>query len=107
LIDSFGNTVIPLQYDEIFPFYGNLLVQKNKKWGIIDYEQTVVVPLKYDNYKIDAYARSTNQENHVTIFFLANKNDKNEYTYDALFLTKGNKLIPLDHYDELYSGSIG
>jgi len=37
LIDSLGNVVIPLEYNAILPFYNNLMVQKENKWGIIDY----------------------------------------------------------------------
>lgn len=105
LIDSFGNVRIPLEYDEILPIYGNLLVQKGKKWGIISYEQKVLVPLVYDNYKVDLYAREVYPGKGGSVFFLTlkKKDDyRTEYSYDALFLTAEDKLISLDHYDEVY-----
>ena len=105
LIDSLGNVVIPIEYDEIFPLYENLLVQKNKKWGIINYKQTELVPLTYDNYIIDHYARSVYPEKNGNVFFFTFKkyeNYRTEYSYNALFLTAENKLITLNNYDEIY-----
>jgi len=105
LIDSLGNIKIPIEYDEIIPWYNNLLVQKNEKWGILNYEQKAIVSLKYDNKKFDGYSGSVSPDKMRNIFFLSLKREEDYekyYTYDAVFISSKNELIPLNNYDEIY-----
>jgi hypothetical protein len=104
LIDSLGNIVIPIQYDKILPLYENLLVLK-EKWGVIDYNQTELVPLQFDSYEVDHYARSVYPEKNGNVFFLITEKlegYKTEFTYNAVFFTAENKLKTLNNYDKIY-----
>jgi hypothetical protein len=104
LIDSVGNIVIPIQYNEILPLYENLLVQK-EKWGVIDYNQTELVPLQFDSYEVDHYARSVYPPKNGNVFFLTTEKlegYKTEFTYSAVFFTAQNKFKILDNYDKIY-----
>ncbi|MDD2984704.1 MAG: WG repeat-containing protein [Crocinitomicaceae bacterium] len=104
LIDSLGNIVIPIQYNTILPLYENLLVQK-EKWGVIDYNQTELVPLQFDSYEVDHYARSVYPPKNGNVFFLTTKKlqgYKTEFTYNAVFFTAQNQLKTLNNYDKIY-----
>lgn len=105
LIDSLGNIVIPIQYDEIQPFYKNLLVHKNNKCGIINYKHIALVPLVYDSYTIDYDDFPLNPKKSRNVFFLTFKKRKNyrpKPIYNTVFLTEENKLIPLNNYNEIH-----
>lgn len=105
LIDSLGNLVIPMEYSNIIPHHDNLLVQKEGKWGMIDYKNKELVPLSYDNYEFDSYYQTINPQKMDNVFFLTSKDSENynkEYIFNAVFLTQDNKLIKLNNYDELY-----
>jgi len=104
LIDSLGNILIPIQYNKILPLYENLLVLK-EKWGVIDYNQTELVPLQFDSCKVDHYARSVYPQKNGNVFFLITeklKGYKTEFTFNAVFLTAENKLKTLNNYDKIY-----
>lgn len=104
LIDSLGNIVIPIQYNQIIPLYENLLVAK-EKWGVIDYNQTELVPLQFDSYEIDHYANSVYPEKNGNVFFLMTKKLEGPITelmYSAVFFTAENKLKTLNNYDKIY-----
>jgi len=104
LIDSLGNVVIPIEYNAILPYNNNLLVQKDNKWGIINYKNKVLVAISYDSYEFDNYDESTEPHKMVNVFFLTLKSTKNynpEYSYNAVFLAQDNKLILLNDYDKL------
>lgn len=58
LIDSLGNIRIPMLYEAILPLQGELLVKKKGRWGIIDKNEQVRVPLEYD----EAQGYSTNKD---------------------------------------------
>jgi hypothetical protein len=105
LIDSLGNVTIPLEYNSIIPYYNNLLVQKEDKCGIINYENKVLVSLSYDNYEFDHYNQSTDPQKMANVFFRSTKDyamNKPNYTYNAVFIARENKLTLLNYYDELY-----
>jgi hypothetical protein len=105
LIDSLGNVVIPIEYNAIFPYYNNLLVQHKSKWGIINYENKVLVALSYDSYDFDRYHQSVNPKKIPNVFFLSSKDHESynrNYSYNAVFLAQHNKLIMLSDYDELH-----
>lgn len=105
LIDSLGNVVIPVEYSAILPLYNNLLVQKENKWGIINYRNKVLVSLSYDSYDFDNYHQSIDPQKMVNVFFLTLKDTENynlNYSYNALFLAQDNKLIMLNNYDKLH-----
>ena len=104
LIDSLGNVVIPIEYNAILPCKNNLLVQKENKWGIINYDNKVLVPLAYDSYEFDSDDYSGEPQEMVNVFFLTLKSTENynpEYSYNAIFLSQDNKLIILNNYDKL------
>jgi hypothetical protein len=104
LIDSLGNVVIPIQYGDILPLYDNLLVRK-EKWGVIDYNETELVPLKFDSYEVDHYAHSVYPPKNGNVFFLSTEKLEGvntKLTYDAVFLTAENKLKLLNNYDKIY-----
>lgn len=108
LIDSLGKQKIPLEYNVIVPYYNYLLVQKDNKWGMIDYTNKVLVALEYDSYDFDNYYRTIDPEKMANVFFLNFKETINynpKYSYGALYLAKENKLIMLDNYDELFHGN--
>ncbi len=73
LIDSFGNVRIPMQYENILPLQGDLLAKKNGRWGIIDKNEQVLVPLEYDEGRGYAYAKDI-------VFY---RNGKPVTTYDT------------------------
>lgn len=104
LIDSFGNVVIPIEYNAIVPCNNNLLVQKENKWGIINYENKVLVALTYDSYEFDHDQQAIAPQEKVNVFFLTQKSTNNynqEYYYNAIFLSQNNKLIILNNYEKL------
>lgn len=104
LIDSLGNLVIPMEYNAIFPLNNTLMVQKDNKWGMINYENKILVALSYDSYTIDSYHQSIEPQKMVNVFFLTLNGSKNynpSYSFDALFSAKDNKLILLNNYDNL------
>ncbi len=105
LIDSLGNVIIPIEYNAISPYYGNLLVQKGNKCGIINYENKVLVALSYDNYEFDNHHQSIDPKKMANVFFRTAKDTENNnpnYTFNAVFLAQENKLTLLNNYDELY-----
>lgn len=104
LIDSLGNEVIPIEFNEIYPFYENLLVRKDQKWGIINYKNEVVVPLSYENYEIDRRSNTDNPETLSNVLFRTSKessNERIEYQFSAVYFTEKNQLISLNNYDEV------
>ena len=104
LIDSLGNVVIPMEYNAIFPLNNTLMVQKDTKWGMINYENKILVALSYDSYELNRNHQSIESQKIVDVFFLTLKDTKNynpSYSFDALFSAKDNKLIPLNKYDNL------
>lgn len=47
-----GEVVIPLEYDEIYGWFGEdgcSMVEKDGKWGAIDKKGNIVVPIEYDD----------------------------------------------------------
>ena len=104
LIDSLGNIVVPVIYDAILPYYDNLLVQKDTKWGIITFDNKIVISPNYDSYEFDYYNQSNNRDERLNLFFLTSIGTdvyNPKYRFDALFLSKTNKLITLNTYDEV------
>ena len=104
LIDSLGKVVIPIEYNDILPFNNNLLVQKENKWGMINYENKVLVALSYDSYEFESSQQSISPQSMINVFFLTVKSTINynpEYSYNAIFLAQDNKLIILNDYDKL------
>ncbi len=104
LIDSLGNLVIPMEYNAIFPLNNTLMVQKDNKWGMINYENKILVTLSYDSYTLDRYHQSLEPQKIVNVFFLTLNGTKNynpSYSFDALFSAKDNELILLNNYDNL------
>lgn len=104
LIDSLGKVVIPIEYNDILPFNNNLLVQKENKWGMINYENKVLVALSYDSYEFNSDHQSVAPQSMINVFFLTLKSTVNynpEYSYNAIFLSQDNKLIILNDYDKL------
>ncbi|MBN2730717.1 MAG: WG repeat-containing protein [Bacteroidales bacterium] len=51
LIDSLGNIHIPMIYENMIPVGNCMLVQKDGKYGLIDYDQKEIVKIKYDSFK--------------------------------------------------------
>jgi hypothetical protein len=104
LIDTLGREVIPLEYQEIMPYYDLLLVKKEHKWGLITYENKVVVALHYDWYAFDRFKEGQEQPKKTNLFFLSIKEttvDRSEFVYEAIYIGKDNKLIPLHQYDKV------
>jgi WG containing repeat len=105
LIDSIGNIIIPVEYNDILPCYNNLLVQKENKWGVINYENKVLVALSYDRYEYDNYYQLTDPQKMANVFFLTAKDSTNydpNYIFNAVFLSQDNKLLMLNNYNELH-----
>lgn len=49
-IDKAGNTVIPFEYDWLWPYYFGLCAfQKDGKWGFLDKQGNVALPAQYEN----------------------------------------------------------
>ncbi len=51
LIDSLGDIQFPVEYDNIFPLGDNLLVTKDGKCGVMNYQQEELIKVKYDSFK--------------------------------------------------------
>ncbi len=92
LIDTLGNIKVPIKYQEILPLKENLIVMQNSKWGIMDMNEKIIVPLKYTSY--DNYY--SEPENNKLIYF---KDDKN---YVAIYNIKKNSLSEIDNYERIY-----
>jgi len=106
LIDTLGQVVIPLVYQAILPYYDLLLVQKEGKWGLINYKNEVVIDFRYDWYVFDRFERGEEPQKKSKVFFLTAKeksDDKSEFVYKALYVPEENKLIPLQDYDKVQS----
>jgi WG containing repeat len=86
LIDSLGNLRINFSYQQIYPAGNNLLVMKNDKWGIIDKNENIIVPLQYEEVVYE------NEE----LLML-----KQQSKITTLYLIKTTESIPVDDYDEL------
>ncbi len=105
LIDSLGNEIIPLEYDEIYPLEQFLLVQKNKKCGIISTQNKVIVPIQYANFEIDHYAQHDEAPQRQPVFFQQFKDSSDDqagYTYALMFSIDDSTMHPLDHYDRIH-----
>jgi len=72
VLDSTGNIVIPMIYDEVLAFSNGLFrVKKSKKYGYVDYNGKVIIPLEY--FYVQHRASSNG-------LFLVKKNwDEDEY----------------------------
>ncbi|HEV7779704.1 MAG TPA: WG repeat-containing protein [Chitinophagaceae bacterium] len=86
LIDSLGNTRIPVEYGDIYPLKKYLLVRKDSGWGIIDRQQKVILPLEYAQFKYES-------EN--SICFLRKEK------IAILYKIKEETIIPLNDYDDI------
>ncbi|RYM31344.1 WG repeat-containing protein [Brumimicrobium glaciale] len=105
LIDSLGSVKIPLEYNEIIPWHENLIVSKNGKWGIINYDLEIIVPLVYDSYRIVQEKSDFYPDRKFDIYFLNTKkedNYKNQYSIVALYNSSNHSLIKLNGYDEIF-----
>lgn len=48
MIDTKGNAVIPIEYDSIDYGGGIVVIENNGKYGVIDYQNQVMLPMEYD-----------------------------------------------------------
>ena len=51
LIDSIGKETVPIDYRQLIPWYGSVLANREGKWGMIDKNNQVLLPLIYDEIK--------------------------------------------------------
>ncbi len=94
LIDTLGNVKIPIQYEEILPLNKNLIVKQHGKWGIMDKNQKMIVPIQYDEFN-NYYSEPKNNK----IIYFVNK-DK----YVAIYKVKEKLLFKIDNYDHVSDG---
>ena len=50
LIDLNGNIILPIEYDEIYCYQDWMVVQKDRKWGLMNYAGETLIPLVNDSY---------------------------------------------------------
>lgn len=84
VISNENKIVIPSEFDFITEIYstGEFIVQKNKKYGIVNIDNQVILEIKYDTFK-------TSKE----VVKFGFKNQKTEKFYFVNF-SKGPKMIP-------------
>jgi hypothetical protein len=75
IIDSIGNLIIPIQFDNLDFFYDvkhnkRIIGLKDKKWGIIDFNNNIILPFQYERInKKDGYSE-------IITFFNENPDEK-------------------------------
>jgi hypothetical protein len=50
LIDLNGKIILPIEYDEIYCYLEWMIVQKNGKWGLMNYAGDILIPIENDSY---------------------------------------------------------
>ncbi|MBJ2175221.1 WG repeat-containing protein [Aureibaculum sp. A20] len=91
VIDSLGNIVVPMIYDEVLAYKNGLFrVKKEDKYGFVDYYGKVIIPIEY------SYAQHTASSNGL---FLVEKS----WNQDEYFINLENKKVftPVG-YDEVH-----
>jgi WG containing repeat len=86
LIDSLGNLRLELHYQQIYPAGNDLLVMKNDKWGAMDKNGKVILPLQYDAFKYES-------ENLVVF--------RKQGKIKTFYFPDTKKVIPIDDYDDI------
>ena len=50
IMDIHRNTILPLEYDDIFGFNDKYIIaSKNNKYGLIDYQENIIIDFKWDH----------------------------------------------------------
>lgn len=68
VLDKNGQELIPTMYDEIEDFGSNnlLIVSKNKKYGVVNYQNEIIVPIEYDI--VYPAHHSASREGFITVY---------------------------------------
>lgn len=105
LIDSLGNMVIPMEFDEILPAGNLLIICKNSKWGIIDKSGTEILKPEYEefSYKTPTITTFMIGDKIGAIFDIEKAKVKKRVRLDEIFFNDQcpNALIPYlqdNHY---------
>ena len=99
LMDNEGNKITQKTYSSIKDFKPNrLIVKYNKKYGIIDLEENVVVPIKYQKFitegngifitKLNGYWGIVDSENNILV---NNDCEKIKSIHDTIMIKRYNK----------------
>lgn len=102
IVDSLGNEIIPLLYDELKPIYANdscikYVYKQNDKYGILNETGTIALNAEYDLPIIDS--RYNSDKNRV--FYLVNKKEA-YFVNDSCELSKLNFLFE-NKFGSIYS----
>ena len=108
-----GNIIVNLGvYDDIYNIKIDLesskyyIVRKNDKFGIIDYEGKVIIPLEYDNISPNNFGKQNNRSEDGEIFICRNKKDESkEYRY-IFFNSHGMKVFECEGQASNYDGIV-
>ena len=53
MMDIHRNTILPLEYDDIFSFNDKYIIaSKNNKYGLIDYQENIIIDFKWDPFGV-------------------------------------------------------
>ena len=51
LIDTLGKVFLPAHFSSILFFHGNILLKKNKDWGLVSIQKQTIIPCEYPDYR--------------------------------------------------------
>lgn len=77
IIDSTGQLIIPIEYNNLnffkdFKYDKRIIALKNNKWGIITFNNNVILPFIYEKIKRDGYSD-------IMEYIVANPNEKDKF----------------------------
>ena len=84
LIDLQGNIILPIEYDNIYCYQDWMVVQKDCKWGLMNYAGETLIPLENDSYN-NGYSDYTK-----VIYFLK------DTAYSYAYITGSKKKVILN-----------
>lgn len=101
LIDTLGNVVLDTLYDDILLVPNGFLLQKDKKWGVIDKNQEVALPFEYERHTTNYYNFDNyRMEKELTYFYKDGR-------YAVAYFMRQDSLIFLEDYYQILSPKRG
>lgn len=99
MMDIQRNTILPLEYDDIFSFNDKYIIaSKNNKYGLIDYQENIIIDFKWDHLEFVGENYCAGKT--VDVFF-----DKVQLEYEGIYYSDYFKHFTKD-YQKIIFGII-
>lgn len=96
IVDSKGKDTTPYVYDEVNDLFKNIIVAQKGKYGMLDENGKIIIPLIYSGLdNIDSYRDEDGRED----YYIAQQNSL------SMLIDINQKMILPDRYQEIYSNS--